>query len=48
MENINTTDGQWHVKAGKRWQMRPNFNSAGHPQNSIYMVDFTTDNGQNG
>ena len=46
--NINTTDGQWHVKAGKRWQMRPNFNSAGHPQNSIYMVDFTTDNGQNG
>ncbi|XP_061190558.1 uncharacterized protein LOC133198484 [Saccostrea echinata] len=53
MENIKITDGQWHVKVGKRWHMRSNFvfsilYEVAHPQDSIYVVDVTTDNGQKG
>lgn len=53
MENIKVTDGQWHVKVGKKWLMRSNFifsilYEVAHPQDSIYVVDVTTDDGQKG
>ena len=53
MENIRIIDGQWHVKAGKTWQMRSNFvfsilYKVAHPQDSIYVVNITTDDGQKG
>lgn len=53
MENIKVTDGQWHVKIGKKWHIRSNFifsilYEVAHPQDSIYVVDVTTDDGQKG
>ncbi|XP_056009433.1 uncharacterized protein LOC130051494 [Ostrea edulis] len=53
MDNIKILDGQWHVRNGKRWNMRSNFvfdilYEVAHPQDSIYVVEVTTDSGQKG
>jgi hypothetical protein len=53
MENIKIVNGQWHVRVGKRWLMRSNFvfdilYEVAHPQDAIYVVEVTTDNGQKG
>ncbi|XP_055999024.1 uncharacterized protein LOC130047675 [Ostrea edulis] len=53
MDNIKILDGQWHVRNGKRWNIRSNFvfdilYEVAHPQDSIYVVEVTTDSGQKG